>query len=170
MVRAGSESIKEAYCYSATVCLDRFIRRSGLLCIFLSHLFQLSVALNLAACLPRRSLDWLTFRYVFPKSIDLVSFWDQMAWQVINLSLCIFHLQRNARYREAKRGGGGGVGEKGREGGGLNRTTGPWSPSWSFKWSKAKRSKCWIYKRSLVSGFGWTIQTEQLTLTFLQLI
>lgn len=78
-----------------------------------------------------------------------------MAWQVINLSL---HLS-SSEERKIQRGkkeeeeGEEEESERGRKGGrglGLNRTTGPWSPSWSFKWSKAKRSKCWRYKRSLI--------------------
>lgn len=72
-----------------------------------------------------------------------------MAWQVINLSLHLSSSEERKIQRgkeeeeeeeESKRG----------RGLGLNHTTGPWSPSRSFKWSKAKRSKCWRYKSGLV--------------------
>lgn len=47
---------------------------AGLLCVLPSHLLKLYVAFNLAAFLSYHSLDWLTLRYVFHKSIDPVSF------------------------------------------------------------------------------------------------
>lgn len=74
---------------------------------------------------PFAALDWLTLRYVFHKSIDPVSFWDQMAWQVINLSL---HLSSSERTRKIQRGKKRRRRKKAKErGSGLN-LTGPSSP------------------------------------------
>lgn len=74
-----------------------------------------------------------------------------MAWQVINLSLHLSSSEERKiqRGKDRRKEEEEEESERGR-GLGLNHTTGPWSPSWSFKWSKAKRSKCWIYKSSLI--------------------
>lgn len=132
--------------------------RLGLLCIFLSHLSKLAIALYLFACLSKCSPDWLTFCYVSPKSFDLVLFWDQMAWWVINLSLWIFHLQRSARYREAKKSERSGRGRQGEGEGGIKSygrvLAGP---------SNGLKSKG--QSVGYIIGLWSTGQTKQLTLT-----
>ena len=132
---AASVSIKKSrFCYSATVWLTCVLQRRDRK--LPSHLFWLYAAFNLAASVSFRSLRRLTLCYVLPKSIDLVSFWDQMAWRAINLSL---HLssseERKIRRAEKRSGRRRRRRRKSKEGGGLglNRRTGPRSPCWSFK-------------------------------------
>lgn len=135
---------------------EKNLLSSGLFCLFRSQLSKLSVALKLICHTPHSStlLRLVNFGYVFSPSL-LILFHSEIKWHgkwLISHSLCIFHLQKKARYREAKRGGGREerAKEKGGWGIGLNHTPAPWSPSWSFKWSKTKRSSYWIYKSRML--------------------